>query len=144
MNLVSTLHRIVYDNSIPVEKDERAIMRYTTDRAVQHREKYTVGLAMSSTRISTHDSTHGRNRYGWYTGDGMLYVYPDSTGYGFDPYGSNYHKYATMYRMPGTTEENSTRRIPNSCRNHYLPRTDFVGGVELEDLYITAAMDFDG
>ena len=144
VNLVSTLHRIVYDNSIPVEKDERAIMRYTTDRAVQHREKYTVGLAMSSTRISTHDSTHGRNRYGWYTGDGMLYVYPDSTGYGFDPYGSNYHKYANMYRMPGTTEENSTRRIPNSCRNHYLPRTDFVGGVELEDLYITAAMDFDG
>ncbi len=144
VNLVATLHRIVYDNSIPVQKDERAVMRYTTDRAVQHREKYTVGLAMSSTRISTHDSTHGRNRYGWYTGDGMLYVYPDHTGYGFDPYGSNYHKYANMYRMPGTTEENSTRRIPNSCRNHYLPRTDFVGGVELEDLYIAAAMDFDG
>ncbi len=143
VSLVQTLYDVVYDTSVEVGQEEYAVMRYTTDRAVQHTDSYTVGLAMSSTRIATHDCTNGRNRYGWYTGDGMLYVYNEATGFGFDPYGSNYHKYANMYRMPGTTEENSTRRIPNSCRNHYLPRTDFVGGAELKGQYITAALDFD-
>ena len=143
VRMVQTLYDVVFDETVEVEREEYAVMRYTTDRAIQHTDSYTVGLAMSSTRIATHDCTNGRNRYGWYTGDGMLYVYNDATGFGFDPYGSNYHKYANMYRMPGTTEENSTRRIPNSCRNHYLPRTDFVGGVELKDQYITAALDFD-
>ena len=143
VRLVQTLYDVVFDETVEAEREEYAVMRYTTDRAIQHTDNYTVGLAMSSTRIATHDCTNGRNRYGWYTGDGMLYVYNDATGFGFDPYGSNYHKYANMYRMPGTTEENSTRRTPNSCRNHYLPRTDFVGGVELKDQYITAALDFD-
>ena len=143
VNMVQTLYRVVYDDTVALREEEYAVMRYTTDRAIQHTDKYTVGLAMSSTRISTHDCTNGRNRYGWYTGDGMVYVYPDRTSYGYDPYGTSFYKYANMYRIPGTTEENSTRRSPNSIRNHYLPRTDFVGGAELEDQFIAAAFDFD-
>ncbi len=168
VNQVGILKSVVFDQSIADGTKEYASVRYATDRAVQHREEYSVALAMSSNRIATHESIRGRNRYGWYTGDGALYVYNDNTNYNYDQYGDVYQRFANKYRIPGTTEEASTTRQPWCDRYHYLPgmefRTDtttktilwephyhedgtpvgsFVGGAELEGQYIAAAFDFE-
>jgi len=168
VNQVAILKSVVFDANVSTYDQEYAMMRYGTDRAVQHQENYTVGLAMSSTRIGTYESIWGRNRYGWYTGDGALYVYNDDTTYDYDQYGDTYQRFANKYRIPGTTEEDSTERQPWSNRYHYLPgmtfTTDtstktihwiqdyhedgmpiatFVGGAELDQKYIAAAMDFE-
>ncbi len=165
VNLVYRLKTILFDEGIPTDDREYATMRYMTDRAVQHRENYTVGLAMSSNRIATPECCNGCNRYGWYTGDGMVYVYNDTTDYLYDQYGEDFQRYANMYRMPGTTEEDSTLRQPKSQRGPYFPGktysattkeevwtqdyyndgtevASFVGGAEMDGKYIAAAMDF--
>ena len=160
--LVQTLKEVVYDYDLPMETNVYADMRPSTDRAVQHREDYTVGLAMSSRRTATPESINGANRYGWYTGDGALYIYNDKTNTSYDQYGSDFNVYANMYRVPGTTEENSTTRKPVSQQKAYYPGMTytssgwvqatnkdgvdagaFVGGVEMDETYIAAAYDFE-
>ena len=143
-------------------------MRYATDRAVQHRGNYTVGIAMSSIRIGPYECVNGCNRYGWHTGDGMVYVYNDTTKYYYDQYGGTFQRFANMYRVPGTTEEDATLRQPWSERAPYFTgmtythneaagkdewkqdydedgtkACSFVGGAELNREYITAAMEFE-
>ncbi|MBP3411631.1 MAG: hypothetical protein J6K89_00040 [Oscillospiraceae bacterium] len=167
LNLIQSLKSIIFDQTIASDTELYAVMRYETDRAVQHREDYTVGLAMSSNRISPYESINGCNRYGWFTGDGMVYVYNDRTTYNYDQYGEAYQRFANMYRVPGTTQEDAELRKPWSDRMSYSPgmtyRFDpatkkgywtkdtnvrgqyvasFVGGVEMDSQYIAAAMDF--
>ena len=168
VNLVNILKTVVFDRDIPADRELYGAMRYMTDRAVQHREGYTVGLAMSSNRIATYESINGRNRYGWFTGDGMVYVYNDTTTYEYDQYGEDYQRFANMYRVPGTTEEAESARTPWSNRLPYYPGMTytydttaktavwkantnsqgkaigtFVGGVEMDGQFIAAAMDFE-
>jgi len=160
--LVQKLKECVFLHNIPEDQGTYAQMRYRNDRAVQHTANYTVGLAMSSRRIATHESINGANRYGWYIGDGALYVYNDKTDITYDQYGTDFNHYANMYRIPGTTEENSTSRKPVSQKKSYFPGMTytasgwtqaknkdgvdagaFVGGVELDGQFIAAAMDFE-
>ena len=162
VNLISLLKEVVMDSSIPEDTEQYAQMRYMTDRAVQHQNGYTVGLAMSSNRIFPYESTNGNNSYGWYSGDGMLYVYMDTDSYNYDPYGDDFWRFANMYRLPSTTEEDSTLRQPIYNRCEYIPgntytskgwvqekneygmdAASFVGGAELKERYIAAAMDFE-
>ena len=160
--LVQRLKECVFEHNMPEQGGTYAQMRYRNDRAVQHTEDYTVGLAMSSRRIATHESINGANRYGWYIGDGALYVYNDKTSISYDQYGPDFNRYANMYRIPGTTEENSTTRKPVSQRQTYFPGMTytssgwtqdknkdgvdagaFVGGVDLDGQFVAAAMDFE-
>ncbi len=168
VNLAQTLRDILVEQTIPVDEGIYGAMRYRGDRAVQHQQDYTVSLAMSSSRIAVPESINGCNRYGWFGGDGALYVYNDDTTYQSDQFGELYQRYANLYRIPGTTEEDSTLRQPWSNRNAYFPgmtysyntstkkqtwtldknkdgmdAATFVGGVEMAGSYVTAAMDFE-
>ena len=168
VNLVNILKTVVFDQTIAEDDELYAVMRYKTDRVVQHRKDYTVGIAMSSNRISPYESISGRNRYGWFTGDGMVYVYNDATTYTYDQYGESFQRFANMKRVPGTTQEANSNREPWSNRIKYVPGTTysyntktkqetwtqeynslgqaiatFVGGAELDGQFIAAAMDFE-
>ena len=168
VNLAQTLKDILVDQTIPLDEGIYGAVRYRGDRAVQHQQDYTVSLAMSSNRIAVPESINGCNRYGWFGSDGALYVYNDDTTYKSDQFGELYQRYANLYRVPGTTEEDSTLRQPWSNRNAYFPgmtysydtstkkqtwtpdknkdgvdAATFVGGVEMAGSYVTAAMDFE-
>jgi hypothetical protein len=136
------------------------MMRYTTDRAVQHRagphgKGYAVSLNMCSTRIGRYECINHNNMEGWYQGDGTLYVYTDLTDGLQDEFGSGFFSlrtpdahnrkalpYANMHRLPGTTED-TRKREPASIQRYIMGERDFVGGAELNAQYITAAMDFE-
>ena len=160
--LVQRLKECIFEYTIPASEGISAQVRYGNDRVVQHTENYTVDLAMSSRRIATHESINGANRYGWYTADGGIYIYDDTTTISYDQYGTDFNRFANMYRIPGTTEENSTTRKPVSQQKAYLPGMTytssgwtqdknkdgvdagaFVGGVELDGQNVAAAMDFE-
>ena len=168
VNLIQKLKNILLDETIPLDEEIYGAVRFRGDRAVQHGQDYTVSLAMSSTRIAVPESINGCNRYGWFGSDGALYVYNDDTTYNTDQFGELYQRYANLYRVPGTTEEDSTIRQPWSNRNAYFPgmtysynastnkqtwtqeknkdgmdAATFVGGVELSGTYVAAAMDFE-
>ncbi len=168
VNLVQVLKDTVLSAQIAENENTYAQMRYTTDRAVQQQGHYTTALSMSSTRIAIPESINGQNRYGWYGGDGALYIYNDTTSYAYDQYGASYQRFANLYRVAGTTEEDSTLRQPWCNRKPYLPgmtynynsatkveswsqdknkdgmdACTFVGGAELGGKFIAAAMDFE-
>ncbi|UUZ97001.1 discoidin domain-containing protein [Paenibacillus sp. P25] len=105
------------------------------DRAVQLRPGYGFGLSMSSSRIANYESINFENWKGWYTGDGMTYLYNnDLTGYsdGFWPT-------VNPYRPPGTTVDTQTRA--NGSGYGYLSSKNWAGGTSILDAFGVSGME---
>lgn len=138
---ITKLEKVLQDDTIPAaEPREEAHMLYNSDRVIWHRNGYSAVLAMSSERIGLYESINGKNQKGWYTGDGMLYIYNGTDQN--DPYGKSYWNNVNLYHVPGTTEDTQERRVMSYAKPYMTPR-DFVGGALLDDEYVTVAMDFE-
>ncbi|NOU69355.1 hypothetical protein GC096_35650 [Paenibacillus sp. LMG 31461] len=68
-------------------------------RSIQVGDGYLFGVSKSSKRIATYELTNGENAKGWYTGDGMTYLYNND----LSQYTDNYWATLNWYRLPGTT-----------------------------------------
>ncbi|MBQ8407480.1 MAG: hypothetical protein IJY39_01305 [Clostridia bacterium] len=116
-----------------------AYMWYSGDICVQHRHDSMIGLRMPSVRSIAYESMNGDNDDGWYTGDGALYLY---TPTGFDEYSPAWWQGADKHLIPGTTVEDRQREVMFiGCG--WRPRRDFVGGVCLDEKFLTATMDYE-
>ena len=90
---------------------------------------------MSSSRIANYESGNGENLEGWFTGDGMMYLYlgnPDTQ------YTSDFWPTVDEYHLPGTTEEEFTRAAAAGA-NHTTGQP-WVGGAQVAGSYGTAGM----
>lgn len=134
---------LMRDESIPAWRDyEYAHAWFTGDRAVQQRNDYAVGIAMSSEREPSYESINSANKTGWYTGDGATYYYTTYDSNSYD--GKNFIDNTRIaYAFPGTTEDSRPRaaRSINSTEAWRMP-IDFAGAVQFADKYLAAAMDF--
>jgi hyaluronate lyase len=74
------------------------------DKAISQVNNVAIGISMSSSRSGKYESINGENRKGWYTGDGMTYIYLN-----VNDYGSNYWKNINNYRLQGTTVTKAKR-----------------------------------
>ncbi|CAM3154081.1 polysaccharide lyase family 8 super-sandwich domain-containing protein [Streptobacillus ratti] len=70
----------------------------TMNRVFIKDEKKAIAIAGHSNNISNYESFNGENTKGWYTGDGMLYIYTSDITY------TNYWNNVDMRYMLGTTE----------------------------------------
>lgn len=140
---LAVLEDLLRDETIPNDKNyEYAHAYFTGDRAVQHRNNYAVGIAMSSSREPSYESINSANKTGWYTGDGAMYLYTTYDEHAYD--GCNFIDNLNIaYRFPGTTEDERERVIRSirSTEAWNMP-TDFAGSVSVKEKYLTAAMDF--
>lgn len=107
------------------------------DRAVQINEnngKFV--LSMHSNRIANYETMNGENLKGWFTGDGMTYLYTNSSSSYVD-----YWPTIDYYHIPGTTE--SIKEMKDASNSFLLERSEktFVGGAISEKVGIVA-MDF--
>ncbi|OPH60005.1 hypothetical protein BC351_19010 [Paenibacillus ferrarius] len=68
-------------------------------RSVHASDGYLFGVSKSSKRIATYELTNGENAKGWYTGDGMTYLYNND----LSQYTDHYWQTINWYRLPGTT-----------------------------------------
>ena len=109
------------------------------DRAVQHREKYSVAISLNSTRMSRYESINTNNEAGWYHSDGMIYIY--TKGYDFS---AEMFSFANQYLMPGVTS-NSAKRIQTCIHPMMFNANPYAGGVS-QGLYGTMgyALDYNG
>lgn len=108
-------------------------------RVVQHGDGYAFAVAMSSQSIANYESINGENRRGWYTGDGMTFLY---TGDG-SQFSDDYWPTVNPYRLSGTTYDTGSRTAASGAG--YLTTTGFAGGVTSgSGLYGSAAMSLDG
>lgn len=110
--------------------------RYASmDRVVHLRPGFGFGLSMYSDRIQNYEDMNLENRRGWYTGDGMTYLYNND----LTAYGQGFWATVNPYRMPGTTVDTMTRTDGSGEANS---PNNWVGGTSLQDSYGVTGMDF--
>lgn len=93
------------------------------------------GLSLFSSRTLNYEHMNKENKRGWYTSDGMFYLYNGDLSH----YSDGYWPTVNPYKMPGTTETDAKRA--DSDTGKVLPSA-FVGTVKLDDANATATMDF--
>ena len=106
------------------------------DKAISQVNDVAIGISMSSSRSGKYESINGENTKGWYTGDGMTYIYLN-----VNDYGSDYWKNINHYRLQGTTVTKAKREEKRFTGIDTLTKYDFVGGT-YSTLNMVAAMQF--
>lgn len=105
------------------------------DRVVARRTNFCFGISMSSSRIANYESINGGNLHGWFTGDGMTYLY---MGGGEGQYSSDFWPTVDPYHLAGTTVE--TNSHANSAGEASTTSQTWAGGAQVANLYGTAGM----
>ena len=108
---------------------------YNQDRVVHRSQGWAFDIAMHSTRIDNYEAFSDENLKGWYTGDGMTYLYTNPSDYAF-----NFWPTVDAHRLPGVTTDRCITRP--ECTGEYRSTTPWTGGVSLKGIYGTAGMDF--
>ncbi|MEO3872863.1 polysaccharide lyase 8 family protein [Nonomuraea sp. B12E4] len=126
---------LLADPSVPVGPRTTGTYVFADmDRIVHRRPTWAYAIAMSSERIGAAEAMNRENLHGWYTGDGMTYLYTgDLTHWNDDLWPT-----IDPYRLPGTTVD--TRRRADLHGKRRLPPTPWAGGVALDGEYGAAAM----
>ncbi|MEU8039483.1 polysaccharide lyase 8 family protein [Streptosporangium sp. NPDC049078] len=127
---------LLTDPAVPVgERTTGTYVFADMDRVVHRRPTWAYAISMSSQRIGAAEAINRENLHGWYTGDGMTYLYTgDLTHWNDDLWPT-----IDPYRLPGTTVD--TRRRADLPHDHRrLPPTPWAGGVALDGEYGVAAM----
>jgi len=104
-------------------------------RAVHRRPGWAYALSMCSRSVQRYEVINGENLHGWYTGDGMGYLYLDSDISQFD---DAFWDTVNAYQLPGTTVDTGT--LANSAGATTKPNTTWVGGSVLAGSYGAVGM----
>lgn len=90
------------------------------------KDKYAFAINMSSSRIKRYEAMNNENIHGWYTGDGMVYLYDND----LDAYNDDYWATVDPTKIPGTTETEKTQKDSSGSN---VTRNSLVGGSKLGD-----------
>ena len=130
------------ETATPTAIDENYSIFYPCgDRLIFQTDKFRFGLSMSSARIGKFESLNSMNTSGWYTGDGMTYLYLPSDRNHYVGYFSNN---LNWHRLPGTTVD-GLKRTAVTGSNYGLFGTpsnqkDWIGGLAFRGRYAQAGM----
>jgi len=105
------------------------------DRVVAFRSGFGFGLSMSSSRIANYEAINNGNLHGWFTGDGMTYLY---LGNSETQFAGNFWATVDPYHLPGTTVETNTHA--NSAGQSQTTDQNWVGGAQVKNTYGVAGM----
>ena len=103
--------------------EELCDVYYNMDRAQWRNDEYTAALSMSSERVMKYEAQGTQNLRGWYTGDGMLYLYTGDQ----KQYTRNYFDKVNALFMPGTTVD-ETKRTEENTKNGMMSDKSWAGG----------------
>ncbi|MEE4493485.1 polysaccharide lyase 8 family protein [Streptomyces sp. BE230] len=135
---------VLNDPDIPAEpRTTGSFVFADMDRVVHRRPGWACALSLSSRRISAYEAGNGENLHGWYTGDGMTYLYDDD---GLGQFNDGFWPTVDPYRLPGTTVDTRERADlgTGGGTSTYRPANAVAGGAVLGGGYATAAMELTG
>lgn len=135
------LLREILDRPMPEKKYTFAYSWYTGDRVTQHRNGYSIGLALNSYREKSYESINDMNLMGWYTSDGATYLYTDYDDGQFDGVNFMFNPEVAR-RIPGTTEDSRIREPRSVNISTWYSPAEVAGGITVRDEYAIAGMDF--
>lgn len=108
------------------------------ERVVHRRPGWSYTLSLSSKRVAAYEAGNGENARGWYTGDGMGYLYlPGDQG----QFGDAFWPTVNAYRLPGTTVDTRPRADLGSVWTEFRPANDVSGAADLHGRYGAAAFE---
>jgi len=113
-------------------RTDNARVFYNMDRIVKHNDKYSLGLAIHSTRTGSYEQANGNNTRGWYQASGTLFIYND------DPtrYVDRYWYTTDFWRMPGATSLYGVEMTSETGSGSSCGQNPWAGGTELGDYAI--------
>jgi hyaluronate lyase len=118
---------IVADGSVGLRPIPVGHIQYPNMYRVAHRRPtFAYAISMSNATIANYESINGENLKGWYTGDGMTYLYPAGD---LGQYDHDFWATVNPYRLPGTTVDTQTRT--NSSGAGYLSTSNWRQGAVL-------------
>ncbi|WP_405698973.1 polysaccharide lyase 8 family protein [Streptomyces sp. NBC_01383] len=147
---LATLPQLALAKAVLNDRDIRTGARTTgsfvladMDRVVHRRPGWAFALSLSSKRISAYEAGNGENLHGWYTGDGMTYLY---VGDGLGQFNDGFWPTVDPYRLPGTTVDTRRREDlgTGAGTSTYRPSNTVAGGAVLDSRYTVAAMEVIG
>lgn len=106
------------------------------DRMIHHTKYFTCALSMSSHRIRTYEIMLGENKKGFYTGDGMLWIYTDNQ----EEYNQDFWATINPYKLTGTT---IVEKALEDGAGYYRPCATWVSAMSIQDCYGIAGMQLD-
>ncbi|WP_327258482.1 MULTISPECIES: polysaccharide lyase 8 family protein [unclassified Streptomyces] len=135
---------VLNDGTVPAEaRTTGSLVFADMDRVVHRRPGWACALSLSSKRISAYEAGNGENLHGWYTGDGMTYLYD---GDDLRQYNDGFWPTVDPYRLPGTTVDTRQRTDlgTSAGTSTYCPSNAVAGGAVLDGRYVAAAMEVTG
>lgn len=125
-NMVREIERNTY---LKLYNDMNKVAYYNKERG------FAFGISMHSDKIQNFEFMNKENAKGWYTSDGVSYLYNDDLSHFSDDY------WATVdpYKLPGITENNKAREKGLGMTTM---KNSFVGSTSLNQKFGTVAMDF--
>lgn len=141
INTYQLAQNIVSDDSVLLLNYHKEHHQFPAmDRVVHHRDTWSFGIAMHSNRVGNYECVNGENLKGWYTSDGMNYLYNGQR----DHY-TGYFAIVDPYQLAGTTVLDEVRDNCSGQRSEQRDgRQDLIewsGGTSLEG-YGVAGFDF--
>ena len=96
---------------------------------------FAFGISMYSNKIQNYEFMNKENAKGWYTSDGVSYLYNDDLSHFSDDY------WATVdpYKLAGITENSEAREKGSGMTTM---KTFFVGATSIDNQFGTVSMDF--
>lgn len=130
--ILGILRDIVEDESIKTRNIVGNKMFHSMDRAISKNENGgAVALSMHSSRIANFETMNGENLKGWFTGDGMTYIYGnDSSAY------TEFWPTVDMYHLPGVTNSLKVRGDRSGERRGITTPKAWVGGVNNGEIFV--------
>ncbi|MCJ0537643.1 polysaccharide lyase family 8 super-sandwich domain-containing protein [Enterococcus cecorum] len=135
---ISLFEKLLNDATIPAVKPETFLHSFhNMDKFVYNNAEnhFAIALSMYSDRTQNYEDMNNENRHGWYTSDGMVYLYNNDLTH----YSEGYWPTVDPYKMPGTTELVTAREDGSGQVN--LP-SSFVGASKFDEKNAAVAMDF--
>lgn len=119
-----TLEKIKSDETITEEYTHNFAKVFSySDKSILQYNNIGIGISMSSSRNGKYESINWENTKGWYSGDGMVYIYLS-----VNDYGSDYWKNVNIIRLGGTTITTAERIQKTWSGLNSLTPYNFVGG----------------
>ncbi|XBG85703.1 polysaccharide lyase family 8 super-sandwich domain-containing protein [Enterococcus cecorum] len=135
---ISLFEKLLNDDTILAVKPETFLHSFhNMDKFVYNNAEnhFAIALSMYSDRTQNYEDMNNENRHGWYTSDGMVYLYNNDLTH----YSEGYWPTVDPYKMPGTTELVTAREDGSGQVN--LP-SRFVGASKFDEKNAAVAMDF--
>ncbi|WP_300330859.1 polysaccharide lyase 8 family protein [Fusobacterium sp.] len=126
------LKKIVEDKNVKAENTVGNKIFGAMDRVVSKNNKGgAVVLSMHSSRIANFETMNGENVQGWFTGEGMTYIYgKDSKAY------TEFWPTVDMYHLSGVTNSLKFRADKSGERRGMPTPKSWVGGVNTKEAFV--------